>query len=484
MKERLKLLDYKYSVLTGIFIVIFAVSFVAPLAGNDWAYAVKSSSLTYNEGGLLSDYLANLFINSKGIFALVFAFIMTYFYYAVSPLFGKVENKYHFLLIPFFLLVLSIETIGFNILSVTGVICYTLPSIAIILYYLYLYKLGNEKYKIKDYIFLLILSSFIILTTVHLAIAFLISNIIYYAYRVVTYRGFPKLYILLLLIQIVAIFTSLIYMDKSLVYSSFDLVFGSVPKFINQNFSKNIVLFIIGLIPINYYMNSKLGKFSYKRVIIVLFDLIPILSLIYNFFNYSPFNLNLIINKYNGIFATENWYFIFYYIVYMLLYVLSIIKIIQRPKSRMYILTMLLTGLLTSIFILVSPSFVYGSNILFILTFIISLSVAIKEMNINLKKSFAIVTVLLVIYYGILVGMSRYIDYTREKYVDEQLANGYTVVEVRSDPIMLIYRHNPITPFQMRDYKKYKNISEDIKIEVKFSGIFKTIGSKVINSVK
>ena len=168
----------------------------------------------------------------------------------------------------------------------------------------------------------------------------------------------------------------------------------------------------------------------------------------------------------------------------MILYVISITYIIQRKKSRMYILTMLLTGLLTSIFILVSPSFVYGSSILFVLTFIISLAVAIKEININLKKSISIISILIMMYYITLASISGYIEYTRDKFVDEQLNNGYTYVEVRGDPFMLVYRHNPTTPFQMRDYKKFKGINEDIEIGVKNSSVIKSIGDKVINSVK
>ena len=489
MKERLKIIDYKYNIMTLIFVFILFISILAPLSGNDWIlYAngkssIFNSSFTFNNGGLISDYLAGIFVNNKGIFALFFAFIMAFLYYLLVPLFGKVENKYHYLLLPFFVLILGIETFSYNIVSVTGVVCYTIPSILIIMYFLYTYKIGNDKYRIIDYLILILMATYISLSTVHLAIAFLVTNTIYYAYRVVTYRGFPKQYVLIILLQIVLSLTSLVFIDKALLYTSAELMLGNIPKFINQAFSKNILLFIFGLIPIGGYLNEKLGNFSYKRAVIVLFSLVPILSLLYNFFNYSPVNLNLVINKYNGVFATENWYFIFYYMLYMILYVISILYFIKRKKSRMYILTLLLTGLVTSTLKIFSPDYMDGSNILFIMTFIISLSVVLKEMNIKLNKVFMIIVGLLCLYYGSMLVMSKYIDDTRNSYIKEQIEAKYTVIEVKSNPLYVVYRHNPITPFQMRDFKKYQGLNDDIKIEVKYFGIFKTIERKVTENV-
>jgi hypothetical protein len=488
MKDRLKILDFKYNIMSLIFLFILVISILSPLSGNDWVLfthgksSILTSSLTFNNGGLISDYLARIFINNKGLFALFFAFIMAYLYHLLTPLFGKVENKYHYLLLPFFILILGIETFSYNIISVTGVVCYTIPSILIIIYFLYAYNKGNDKYKLIDYIILILIATYISLSTVHLAIAFLVSNAIYYAYRVVTFKGFPKQYIIIILLQVVLSLTSLVLIDKALLYTSIDLMLGNIPKFINQTFSKNILIFIIGLIPINKFLDEKMGTFSYKRVIIVLFSLVPILSLIYNFFNYSPVNLNLVINKYNGIFATENWYFIIYYILYMLLYVISILHFIKRQKSRMYILTLLLTGLVTSTFKIFSPDFMDGSNILFVMTFILSLSVVLKEVEFKFNKWFLVITSALCIYYLLLLFMSRYIDYGRNKYIKEQINAGYTVVEVKSDPFLVVYRHNPSTPFLMRDFKKYEGLSDDIKIELKYFGIFKDIESKVIES--
>ena len=149
----------------------------------------------------------------------------------------------------------------------------------------------------------------------------------------------------------------------------------------------------------------------------------------------------------------------------------------------MYILTLLLTGLVTSTLKIFSPDYMDGSNILFIMTFILSLSVVLKEMNVKLDKMFMVLVGILCLYYGSMLVMSKYIDDTRNSYIKEQIEAKYTVIEVKSNPLYVVYRHNPITPFQMRDFKKYQGLNDDIKIEVKYFGIFKTIERKVTENV-
>jgi hypothetical protein len=120
-----------------------------------------------------------------------------------------------------------------------------------------------------------------------------------------------------------------------------------------------------------------------------------------------------------------------------------------------------------------------GNNIIFVLTFIITLSVVIKEMEIPFNKYLALVSILLTGYYLVLIFMSSYIDVTRLNYIKEQVDAKYTVIEVKSNPLYIVYRYNPNTPFQMRDFKKFANLSDDKKLEVKYFGIFEKIERRV-----
>ena len=491
MKDRLKVIDFKYNVITLVFLFVFIISILAPLSGNDWVASVigkdgifsSIKNLTYNNGNILSDTLANLFSANKGIFNIVFAMLMAFTIYEVMPLLGKVENKYHFLIMPLLLLLVGVETFSYNFVSVTGTVCYTFPACLLIIYYMYLYKLGNNKFKFINYLVLLLIILYISLSTVYISLAFLLSNIVFFAYRYLNTKEFPLSYVFLILIEIFVTIVSLFYIDKSILYSSFSLAIGKIPMFIEETFSKNILLILIGTIPIDIYLNEKLKNFNYKRVVIVLFTLVPILSILYNFFNYSPVNLNLVINKYSGVFATENWYFIFYYILYLVLLLLTIIHYIGRKKSRYYILIILGTGLITNLFRIVSPDYTNGSNILFVITFIIAISVLYKEMNIHIKDGvFISLIIILSIYYLSIFGMTKYIDVSRNNYIKEQVDAGSNNIVVKSNPFLLMYRYNPNTIFQKRDYKKYLGLSDDKSITVKYFGVFGDIKSTISNN--
>ena len=491
MKDRLKVIDFKYNVLTTVFMFIFVISILAPLSGNDWISFINGkdgiinsiNNITYVNGNILSDTLANLFAANKGIFNIVFAILITFTLREAVPLLGMVENKYHYILMPLLLLLVGVETFSYNFISVTGAVCYTFPACMIIIYYLYLYKLGNNKFKFINYLVLLLMILYISLSTVYLSLAFLLSNIVFFAYRYLNTKEFPLSYVFLIIIEIFVTIISLFYIDKSIVYSSFGLALGKIPKFIEETFSKNILLILIGCIPIDLYLNDKLKNFSYKRVVIVLFTLVPILSMLYNFFNYSPVNLNLVINKYSGVFATEQWYFIFYYIIYMFLLVLTTIKYIGRKKSRYYILILLGTGFITNLFRIISPDYTSGSNILFVIAFIITIAVLYKEMDIKLNKTFIkVFTVLLILYYVAIFAMTKYIDVTRNSYIKEQRDLGSSNIIVKSNPFLLMYRYNPNTVFQKRDFKKYLGVSEDTGITVKYFGVFRDIKSNIDNN--
>ena len=100
MKERLTVLNFKYNVISVFFVFILIISILAPLSGNDWVnYASGKGglldsfkNLTFENGGILSDALARVFTNSKGMFDILFAALFTFTLYNLYPLFGKIEN--------------------------------------------------------------------------------------------------------------------------------------------------------------------------------------------------------------------------------------------------------------------------------------------------------------------------------------------------------------------------------------------------------
>ena len=75
--------------------------------------------------------------------------------------------------------------------------------------------------------------------------------------------------------------------------------------------------------------------------------------------------------------------------------------------------------------------------------------------------------------------MIKYIDFTRGEYIKEQVESNQEIIEIKANPIYLVWRHNPVNIFQHRTFKKYYNIPEKKAIKVKYFGIFEKIEKKV-----
>jgi hypothetical protein len=86
---------------------------------------------------------------------------------------------------------------------------------------------------------------------------------------------------------------------------------------------------------------------------------------------------------------------------------------------------------------------------------------------------------ILVIYYGAMACITKYIDVTRSDYIKEQIEYKESTIEVKANPLYLVWRYNPVDYFQKKDFKKFYDIDENKNIEVKYFGIFETIEKRV-----
>jgi Kef-type K+ transport system membrane component KefB len=107
----------------------------------------------------------------------------------------------------------------------------------------------------------------------------------------------------------------------------FEKLFRNIPNFIKYTFTKNIFILIIMLLPTNKYLSEYLKNKKNKNILLIIFNIIPILSIIQNWHHMIPIGIN---NNYNGIFLTTNWYYIFYWIFFIIIYLLSLIKYIKK----------------------------------------------------------------------------------------------------------------------------------------------------------
>ena len=484
MKEKIENISFKYKVTTLTFILFLIISALSPISGADWkSYVIGKEGLASSinninilDGRIISGFLINFFSYNKILFDFCFALMISQFVKMCNDIMGTVKTRYLYLYPLIGLLLVSVFTFSYNYLSVTSTVTYTFP---IIVFFMFFYTIIKEdEIKPKTLIKLILFTLFICLSSIHLAIVFFIVNFIYFIINDKKQNRFE--YFLLLSLSFLLIIVSLLLLNNSLFYSDINIIKDNVSNMIYNTFSNNIVLLILGAIPINMYLYEKLKENTYVRVVITLFNLILVFSLSYNFFNYSPVNLNLIISKYNGIFATENWYYIFYYITYLILYIISMNHFITNKKVKRIFNMFMLGSILMMIFSLISPIFDVGNLVLFMFSLLFITCILAKEANtkVFVKLVKASIVVLCIYYLG-LFAIVKYIDVTRSDYINEQLDSDASVIEIKANPTYMIWRYNPVDYFQIKDFKKYYNIPSDRAIEVKYFGIFEQVEKSI-----
>ena len=484
MKEKIDNISFKYKVTTFTFLLFLVIGLLSPISGADWkSYVIGKEGLVSSinninilDGRIISGFLINFFSYNKLLFDICFAIMISQFVKMCNDLMGTVKTRFLFMYPLIGLLLVSVFTFSYNFLSVTTTVTYTFPAIAFFLYFYLIMK--DEELKKLSVVKLILYALFICLSSIHLAIMFFIVNFIYFLIN--DKKSNRVKHFIILVISFISIIFSLSLLDNSLFYSNINSIKDNIPHMIENTFSNNIVLVILGAIPINMYLYEKLKNNVYGRVVITLFDLILVFSLSYNFFNYSPVNLNLVISKYSGIFATENWYYILYFITYMVLFILSMNYYIKNIRVKKVFNMYMIASIIMMIFLLISPIFDVGNLIIFVFSLLFITCVLAKEMNtkvfVKLVKASIIV---LTLYYLSIFAVIKYIDVTRTDYINEQLGYDSSNIEVKANPTYMIWRYNPVDYFQIKDFKDYYNIPNDKSIEVKYFGLFEKVEKSI-----
>lgn len=485
MKERFEILNYKYRILILTFLFFLVITALCPLSGEDLGYYLISKGNIFDnidilDGRIITELLVPFFCGNKLLFNIAFSFLVSLFVYECNNALGIVKCK-HYYLLPFLnLLLVSVFTFSYSYMSVSSTVTYTFPALLIFIYFLKIVKREDYLFKFNDYVLITLVVLYVSFSSVFIGLTFALTNFFFYLLCLKRKRNISNIYILILILQVLAVVTSFTFIDKTLFYNNVNTMLSFLPSYIDNVFSKNIVLVFLSVIPINYYLNDKLGDFVYKRVIITFFDAIVAFSIAYNFYYYVPVNMNLVISKYFGVFATENWYYIFYYLIYYVLYFCTIRHFVKSKKVKDILTILYLSTIFLNAFNLLSPMWDVGNTIYNIFFMILSLSVLFKDIEIKIYPKFTILLLtLLVLYYVSMFGVIKYIDETREDYIDEQVESKSKIVEVKANPLYLVWRYNPVNFFQEKDFKLYYDIPEDSQIEVKYFGVFEKIKNKV-----
>ena len=139
-----------------------------------------------------------------------------------------------------------------------------------------------------------------------------------------------------------------------------------------------------------------------------------------------------------------------------------------------------ISSILIILFTLFSNTLDVGTIVLIPFSIIIITCVFMKETNMGVHvKIIRLIALLLILFYVSAFSIIKYIDVTRANYIKEQLDANDTNIEVKANPIYLVWRYNPTDFFQQKDFKDYYLIPQKNTIEVKYFGIFEKIEKRV-----
>lgn len=480
MNDRIKAIDFKYKLTTYVFFFFLIVAFLSPLGGVDWSsYLLGKEGFLYNlknldvlDGRIISSFFINIFSYNKIWFNLIIALVTSLFVFRTNTLLGVVKNKFMYVVTFLLILLVSVDMFAYNYVSVSGAFSYTIPIFLSFIYFYNLFNVRDKKRDYRDYIMMVLISSYVITSSFFIAIAFVIANIFYLI------CNYSKEHLLVVILDILILLFVFSTIKNNIFIFDINYIFNNIPKFIENTFSRNILLVLLSTIPINFYLGEKL-KGIYSRIPIVLFNIVLYFSLIYNFAFYSPVSLTLVISRYNGFFAVENWYYIFYYLLYFYLLIRSIHYYIKDLKSKKLINTLFIFSILVSLFSLISQNWNLGNNFAFTLFLITSLVMFLNNKELNINKRVVFLTGLLVVYYLFSFVLISYFEKTRGEYIKEQLDTKQNIIEIKANPLKLVYKFNPINNEELNELKKYYEIPLDKNAYVRYMGIFEKIERRI-----
>ncbi len=472
--------DNKYLIIISIiFLFIF---FLTPINGDDWGnYLVGKKGISADinhaiqmyyswEGRFISRILISFLTYHKWLWNITNTLILVLFINCCYKFIKNKTNRIYYL-IPMFLL-LSVDNIFYTqcYLWVAGNITYIFPSVLSILTFYYLYKSVDKKLTLPLGILLIIISIIIPMFVENIGCAYVAGIFLMLCFYYLENKKIKIPLVLMLLSSSISLLIMLkspgseIRSEETIWFSQmsiFSKVFYNLPSFIEYTFNKNAIITLSILILIDKMLISKFKNLPYKIPLIVLFDIIPIITILNNIINILPLNISLKLPN------LTNWYYIFYYLIFTIAWFYTIIYFIEDKKERNFLIILLLVAFISSFVMTLTP--VWGSRViaLYILINILiitTISSNILTFNKPLNKIFliiVIITILTSILYGII---NKIFDIRRKNTIDNQIDNA--IIYIPANYLNTLWNYNPCDDYHIQTFKEYYDISnKEIKIQ-------------------
>lgn len=497
MKERIEVIDYKYKMSSWTFILFFVLTLLAPLSGVDLEFSLfkgesiieiwKVATTTFS-GAFMGRFFIYLFSSNRVLFSLVFSLLMACFVYFCNSFMGTIKNKYYYLLPLLFILFVNYVFFSQSYFSVSFCVTYLIPTILIFIYFYYFYKDPKIELSIKEIIMFFLLHLILPNISIFAGVLLICCDLFFFFYFYKAYKKIPFFFLIFFFVSLISLGT--IVFSKEVLQelkttpfyslSLFEMIKLKVSDFLSYTFTRNVFLQVGMMIPINYYLYQRVKDKSYARLVMVLFNFVPIFNIICHFYLLIPVNIHLIISRYKGIFSCDRWYFIFYWMFYLYLFVRSIFYFVSEKKTRIFLLFLIASSILLQLFIFVTPVWMDTYSSYFTFSFILVTVVLLAKLELpifpRVLKAFFYCSVF---YFLFMFMLIRYYDNSRVSYIESQLKEDKSTIVVKALPIRYIYRYNPTYYDEIEAFRKYYNIPSSKNINVKYIGIFEKIEKSV-----
>lgn len=250
--------------------------------------------------------------------------------------------------------------------------------------------------------------------------------------------------------------------------SFIEKIIYNIENCIRYLYTKNGVLILLMLIPINNLINKKIKKKSIKIPIMIAFDTYCLASILHNLQYEFP--------NFEQIFILDSKKItVPFWTAYTILFLYSIIDTYKDDKKKLFMYLIIFIIGLSSIFsMLISPVWGHRISILSIFClYIISISLIcniVKPRTAEkIEKILIGIIVCVCICYLMIFIYVAHIQNLREQEIKQCIDNNEKVLNLTKSPVALMHNYNPSDDFNIKTYKNYYNIPEDVEIRFKSS---------------
>ena len=470
MITKMKNMSYQNKLLLGVFIISLIIFILTPIAGDDWGnyivgekgikaiFASAVSMYKSWEGRFISRILIYFLTYHKWLWNILNATLITLFIKISYSIIGTNKNKFIYLIPIFGIITINYIFYTQCYLWVAGNITYLFPTVLSLLVFIIIYNNKMTNFKL---IILLILSIIIPMFIENIGCAYVMFLFLIITYKYIKER---KLNIPLLIMFILSI-TSLIIMLKSPGsairlaenqefnnLSIFSKIITNIPNFISYAFTRNIIPLISMMIGVNIMLKNKIKN----KFLIIIYNIIPIIAIFENLIYMIPINfeIKIIIN-------VTNWYYIFYWITFGLLFIYSIYYHLKDTKERDFLLILMLTGIISLLVMLITPTWGERVSILYIWIIIIITSKIFSTLyksNIKIEKTFKIFLILYVILILGYATQNKVFDIRRNNIINNSMNENK--IYIYANKIYTLWNYDPWDEHHLYTFKKYYDIEE------------------------